>query len=111
MRQALRTQEAERERLAEATGELDRRTRAAQETAEGFQEQVDRLDATHQAPARERDRLIEELADLARTLAGLEAEQKGLVARQESVEERRADLAESPGAAFARPSGVPRHPE
>ena len=63
---------------------------------------MDRLDATHQAPARERDRLIEELADLARTLAGLEAEQKGLVARQESVEERRADLAESPGAAFAR---------
>jgi chromosome segregation protein len=105
LRLGLGTHGAERDRLAAAVRELTVRVLALRRYAREFGDDVERLDAREQPIAAELERLRAERSTLTHELAGLEAEERGLVARQESVEARRTDMAESPGAAFARRRG------
>jgi chromosome segregation protein len=104
-RRAAEAAGAERERLGEAVAAVGARIAEVQAQAEELDREVERLDAVAGPLGRELADLERERVELSRTLAGLEAEERGLLARQESVEARRRELAESPGAAFARRRG------
>jgi chromosome segregation protein len=99
---ALAGHRAELERLAGELRDLRARAGAAEARAAELQSEVERLDAAETPLAEEQAELEREHSELAGALADLEAQEKGLLARQEVVDARRAELAESPGASFAR---------
>src|SRR6266536_1984532 len=105
LRRALEGHSAERARLASAIGELDARIEDAGTNADGLVREIERLDALEQPLAATRVVLRAQQSEVSHSLAALEAGEEALLARQESVEARRRELAESPGAAFVRRRG------
>ncbi len=106
VRRALALQEAEQEHMAQVLGELDERIARAAARADDLEAEVERADAQAAPFVEEQAALDRRRAELASSLAGLESSEGRLVARQEVVESRRAELVESPGAAFARAQGA-----
>ena len=102
LRRTAEGHQAERSRLAGSLADLRSRMQAAQGRAAELEAEVERLDGLETPLAEEQAALDAERSRLGSALADLEAEEKGLQARQEVVEARRAELAVSPGAAFAR---------
>jgi chromosome segregation protein len=105
LRRALEGHEAERSRLTTALAELRGRTAAAEARTADLQAEIERLDGLETPLAHEQAALERQRITLGRELAELEAEEQGLLARQEVVDARRSELAESPGAAFVRRRG------
>ena len=101
LRRALEGHSAERTRLASAIGELDARIEDAGTNADGLVREIERLDALEQPLTATGVVLRAQQSEVSHSLAALEAGEEALLARQESVEARRRELAESPGAAFA----------
>ncbi|MBA3552405.1 MAG: AAA family ATPase, partial [Actinobacteria bacterium] len=105
LRRSLAGHDAERARLSALRRELRQRHRAAVARIEELRRQVEALDATGAPLAAAQAGLEHERSELALSLIELEGEEKGLLARQEVVDARRAELSESPGAAFLRRRG------
>src|SRR5439155_7406122 len=107
LRRALEEHQAERGRLAASVAELRPRRRAAEKRVAELEAEIERLDGLETPLAEEQAELERERLELGRAMADLEAQEKGLLARQEVIEARRAELAESPGEGFLRRRGGP----
>ena len=105
LRRTLLAHETEQARLEATLAELKMRTASTGTRSAELGRDVERLYALETPLAAEQDSLNRDRAQLSQQLADLEAEEKGLLARQEVVEARRADLAESAGASFLRKRG------
>jgi chromosome segregation protein len=97
--------EVERAGLTQALRELRDRRSTAEVRLDRLTTEIERLDASASPLADRRAALEREARDLERGIGDLEAAEKGLLARQEVVDARIIELAESPGAAFARRRG------
>jgi chromosome segregation protein len=102
LRQSLATAEAERERLGRMLGEIGAGLAREIERGEGLGGEVERLDALSEPLTADATALADDVATLSRELAGLEATDRELTSRREALEARAAELAESPGSAFAK---------
>jgi chromosome segregation protein len=103
-----RTEEAlndERGRLTALMRDLRSRGQGAALRAEELERKVEHLDEQETPLAREQASLERERGGLAHSLGDLEVLEKGLLARQEVIDARRIEVADSPGAAFARRRG------
>ncbi len=105
LRRSLAHEEAEQDRLARTVGELDLRIHRWTARSQELDAEIERLDGLTTPFAQEHATLERERSALVGTLAGLETAEHGLLARQEVLEQRRDELAESPGAAFAKRRG------
>jgi chromosome segregation protein len=99
---ALAGHQAELDRLDDALKDVRTRAGEAEARANALEAEVERLDAIETPLAAEEATLDRQLVEESRSLAELEAEEKGLLARREVAESRRAELSVSPGTAFAR---------
>jgi chromosome segregation protein len=102
LRTSLLGQEAEAERLRAIQRDLAARVAAGKALAADLEEQIERLDAVETPLAEQQAALERTRTELAVSVAGLEAQVKGLEARKEVVDARRAELSETPGTAFAK---------
>jgi len=105
--------QTEQSRLEATLADLKMRVASAQTASAVLEHEVEHLDALETPLAAEQDKLSRERESLVVQLADREAEEKGLLARQEVAEARRAELAESAGASFLerrdrRPLGLLR---
>jgi chromosome segregation protein len=105
LRRALEGHEAERARLTGSLEEVRVRMAAAETRAADLQAEIERLDGLETPLAEEQATLEKQRSELGRVLTDLEAQEQGLLARQEVIEARQAELAESPAAAFVRRRG------
>ncbi len=105
LRRALAHAEAEQERLARTLAEIGTRLATEAARSERLGQEVERLDAESRPLSEEAASLEARAAEVSRELAGAEATERGLVARRESAEARLAEMAESPGEAFAKRRG------
>jgi chromosome segregation protein len=105
LRRTLEGHEAERARLTGSLQEVRNRMAAAETRAAELKAEIERLDGLETPLAEEQATLEHQRSEMGRILADLEAEEQGLLARQEVIEARREELAESPGAAFLRRRG------
>jgi chromosome segregation protein len=102
LRRILSGHQAEQGRLIEELRHVHQRVGALASREEGLEAEIERLDALETPLAREQAELARVRTRLTASLSELDVRERGLVARQEVVEARQRELAESPGAAFLR---------
>jgi chromosome segregation protein len=105
LRRSMQSQGEELERLRTTRREIEERIRAAEARTSGLEAEIERLDGLATPLVAEQERLEKERATLSGVARDLQGQEQGLLARQEVIEARRLELAESPGAAFARRRG------
>jgi chromosome segregation protein len=105
LERALAGNDAEIERTRSSLADLTRRMDQAAARAAELEVRIERLDEVETPLAEEQASLEKDRVGVATSVADLESEEKGLLARQEVVDSRMAELAESPGAAFVRRRG------
>jgi chromosome segregation protein len=106
LQRAVAAQDEERTKLSEALTSIGERLDRASSRAEELAEAIERLDAAETPLAAEQVSLQRERTALAVKLADEEAQEKGLLARQEVIDGQERELAESPGSAFVRRRGA-----
>src|SRR6266540_2394582 len=105
LRRSLTNQDAELERLRATLLDVTARRAAADTRTVELETEIERLDGLATPLVAAHGRLEKERAEVFAVLREMESQEQGLLARQEVVDARRQELAESPGAAFARRRG------
>jgi chromosome segregation protein len=105
LRRSLENQGEELQRLRQTQREVDEQATGREARVAELEAEIERLDGLATPLVAEQARLEKERTELSGAVSDLRAQEQGLLARQEVVEARTQELAESPGAAFARRRG------